>query len=1093
VAVPFGYTNPAFRVRPSQLAGDDRDIFTRIAEGALSNLSKAANVLDLPASSVRDVLAWENPFDQWIPGNWTTDQNRTSGRELLETWGVLGQNQEGFDWGDVAGVATEVVSDPLFWITGPARALTSAGQVAKRADLLGHVAKITGRGVGPRAGRISTTLDDVLKAFPEATEKAQRAAEGMGVTLDAVRHQRLGGLSAFGPPIGNPWAVFGAADESLPAATVLDNIGAAIRWSSPVRAGYQMFGGRSMQAGTRIGQETANAAFDARTTALAESRHAISDIAAELQRKGVLDPDPFEAGNQLYRWIEGHDQAPAEISALIDRARQLNGDILADAQEWGIRREMLDDPNIPFYTPRYKAGSGASRSSRPFSVADESGIAREDILRSGPWGGIQGGTETLRRVARDVGSLLENAKAAGVALDDDDVARYIDGQFGGLVSDEYSRWLPQQSAYEQAFGRHKRLAKTLMKEFETDPDVLRAGLYTDPVTSLQRYTERSLDIVETGKAVLQTLADPEAIDIARRAASTAEEIPVATLLDSLKFDLDAGQGKGALSKLAQLTGRSIDDVAAMSVPRELADDLMRMTQAFSGPEPTNAIMRVVDNITGLTKAGQTSIWPAFHVRNLFSGQFRNWIAGMWDAGSVNDAWRLARGGTVKSAAEIPIIRKTLQDRGQQITDEAATDVLREFVYAHGLAGRGQSEAFARAGINGAQQATATSSPYGAMDSVLSQFPGGFEGQNPFSLRQTAREFFGQTPETQFRRPWEVRGVGERTASTFGPVVAGESISELTENLNRAAPFIHQLRQGIDPAAAAQKVLAAQVDYGTRSYSKFETQIAQRLFPYWRFSSRQIPYVANELLERPGGLMGQTLRVIDSMRDTDDPLPEHIASTTAIPLGQSPDGTRSYLTGFGLMEEDAMRLAPFGVRDTLQEIGSRLNPLARAPVEWAFNQSLFFGGPSGGRDLEDLDPPVGRLLRNVEQTLTGDTSQREPYKLPQAVEFLAANSPVSRFLTTGRTLFDPRKSALDRAMNVGTGFRNTDVSPAVQDRVYADALSQVMREDGARVFEKLYFAGGPSTPREAQMMALMEELRQRQRERGQRRNALLGAR
>ena len=1051
----------------------------------LSGLAKVGNVLDLPGSSVRDILVGENPFDQWMPGNWTTDENRTSGREMLETWGALSPNQEGLDWGDVAGFGAEVIADPTFWFTGPARALTKAGTIAKRADVLGDVAKITGRSVGPRAGRISTTIDDVLKAFPERAGALERAAAGMGTTLDAVKHERLGGLASFGPPIGNPWVVFGASDEALPAASVLDNIGAAIRWSAPVRAGYQLFGGGSLQTGSRIGQETANAAVEARKVALAESRHAMADIATELQRRGVLDPDPFEAGNQMYRWIEGHSPAPPEISDLIDRSRQLNKTILDDAQEWGIHRDTLDDPNIPFYTPRYKTGSGASKSSQPFSVADESGIARDEILRSGTWGSISGGTETLRRMFKESADLMDAAAANNVALDTDDIAQWIGSRWGGSITDDYSKWLPQQSAYEPATGRYKRLASMVQKEYRNDPDVLRAGLYTDPITSMQRYTERSLDIIETGKAVLQTLADADSMNIARHAATrtggtAAEEISITEVLDALKFDLGASPGRGAISKLADLTGQSVDDVAAMTVPRQLVEDLQRMTEAFKGPEPTGDILRVIDNITGLTKAGQTAIWPAFHVRNMFSGQFRNFVAGMFDPRSVKDAYAMSRGGVVRNASEIPIIQKTLIDRGQQVTDEAATDVLREFVYAHRVSGRGQGEAFSRAGNVAPDTA----------GSVLSQFPGGFHGSNPFSFRQTGREFFGATQETQIKKPWEIRGFGERTESTFGPVVAGEGVSELVEDLNRISPFIHQLRQGIDPAHAAQRVLDAQVDYAAQAYSKFETQIAQRVFPYWRFSSRQIPYVANELFERPGGLTGQTIRAIDSLRDSENPLPEHIAQTAAIPLGESPDGTQSYLTGFGLMEEDALRLAPFSVRETLQEIGGRLNPIARMPVEWAFNQSLFYGGPSGGRELEDLDPPVGRLFRNVEQTITGDMTPAQPYQLPQAVEFAMANSPLSRAITTGRMLFDPRKSAIDKAMNFGTGFRQTNVSPAVQDRVYLDALQQVMREEGARTYEKLYFSGGPDTPAEYQTMNLYDEIQERRKKRSQKREQIL---
>jgi len=82
----------------------------------LNGLSAVGNVLDLPGSSVRDALAWKNPFDQWATP--LSDANRTSGRDLLRTHGLAGSQNT---WGNFAGgLAAEIATDPTNLISGKA-------------------------------------------------------------------------------------------------------------------------------------------------------------------------------------------------------------------------------------------------------------------------------------------------------------------------------------------------------------------------------------------------------------------------------------------------------------------------------------------------------------------------------------------------------------------------------------------------------------------------------------------------------------------------------------------------------------------------------------------------------------------------------------------------------------------------------------------------------------------------------------------------------------------------------------------------------------------------------------------------------------
>lgn len=86
----------------------------------LNLLGQFGNVVDLPGSSVRDLLTGNNPIDQWLTP--TVDINRVSGRDVLSKWGLMRPNQEtgmsgwlddpGEGVRDVAGAAFESLFDP---------------------------------------------------------------------------------------------------------------------------------------------------------------------------------------------------------------------------------------------------------------------------------------------------------------------------------------------------------------------------------------------------------------------------------------------------------------------------------------------------------------------------------------------------------------------------------------------------------------------------------------------------------------------------------------------------------------------------------------------------------------------------------------------------------------------------------------------------------------------------------------------------------------------------------------------------------------------------------------------------------------------
>ena len=85
------------------------------------------------------------------------------------------------------------------------------------------------------------------------------------------------------------------------------------------------------------------------------------------------------------------------------------------------------------------------------------------------------------------------------------------------------------------------------------------------------------------------------------------------------------------------------------------------------------------------------------------------------------------------------------------------------------------------------------------------------------------------------------------------------------------------------------------------------------------------------------------------------------------------------------------------------------------------------------------------------------------------EWLAANSPASRYISTLRILTDRRKGWKGVATNLLTGVRITDVSPRVQESLARKAVERALEQvPGSIYFQKRYL------PKEAKARLSPEE-------------------
>ena len=94
---------------------------------AVGGVEAVDNLLGLPASSLRDLLAWENPFDQWLSP--LSSDNRITGRELLRRYDLAGEEDT---WGNfLGGVAVETLLDPTLLVTGPLGTLAKGSKFSR--------------------------------------------------------------------------------------------------------------------------------------------------------------------------------------------------------------------------------------------------------------------------------------------------------------------------------------------------------------------------------------------------------------------------------------------------------------------------------------------------------------------------------------------------------------------------------------------------------------------------------------------------------------------------------------------------------------------------------------------------------------------------------------------------------------------------------------------------------------------------------------------------------------------------------------------------------------------------------------------------
>jgi len=1194
----LGLTAPRAASRtsmPPLTLEEQQSLSSQVLGGGLSTLGFIGGVLDTPGSWIRNTLAGENPF----MGTFDFEE-RTSGREMLEGMGMLDENVEGLDWGDVAGFGAEVLLDPLTYLTGGAAALGKAGKVAKAvkklptrtSDMMDASGKLL-KGKGIREQMTKTTLDDILKAEPAGAardvlrKRMEDAVSGMKgkTTLKDILAEPLAPspLKFNFPFVGGP-RVGGAG-----LARTMDVTGHAIRFSPPGRVTARMFSPAVRGAKSALGQVEAALGFSRGTSREAAIRHehavreqafesaGLSDDAStELFEKSAATTEgtwKLESGEtwDMFSGLSNEKKVEKAFERNMDphlqplvgkKITQEDYDLIKktyrDMYEQNVahHKELIEqgidvklwDEAATLYHPRTiirdRGGKGGKGGKKTFATSTPAELKRNpffhNLAATQEHAGGRGAIEALLRDDRFLGDAAKSHKAQRKLLFKDYLGG-SDGEWLQLVDmdKEIDDIIKASEAAGEKISKETAVERAIEVLYHTDSAreagralFARNKQLDEGFTFLSGKDLRGADELFFGRSPLKDFADRAVHNVQGVEASKAayrllgraaykgvQKGDDVLLTDAIKSATNLGKSTDAnrqmLARIAEnLNGQDAfkgmfpdthplrdlgSDITdwkaakkslsegsdALYVSKGVADDLGRTMKVYLDPASGEGFSKVWDQFSNTFRALVTTPFPAFHTRNAITAMWQNYVVGAFDP--------TVRGGLLNPKAYIqPILdmrrfvktgklpkgwEKVPHFKG--MTEAQATREFRALIYAHHVAPKGALySSVSTGGVSRAGEGSVLDELMGVPGRTAIEKPGFFGWRSlargyKESLLNPKRDInifgvkggFGKTAD-------KAAELGE---DVLGFVKGGREAGRYVEEVNRAATVWAKMKQGYTPEAAADISRGAHVDY--RLNTEWEKKYGKRIFPFYQFTSRMVPWQLREIARRPGGPVPKVMRAAERSREEGGYVPEHLRGTLGIKAGRGAEGTSTqYLTGLDLPHEVIGDLIKVDPADPLSfnsflETGKSVIGLS-SPVFKGTGELLTGKQFYTGRDLTELE---GRLSRLIEPD-----KDKIPPKVPIAVEQLLQNSPIARFLSSAGTLRDPRKAKWQKALNLMTGAKITDVKDTAEFYALREGLEDLLQPSpGIKKIDMLYMPEGGEatlTPRQRELFEQYRRMR-----------------
>lgn len=961
----------------------------------------------------------------------TDEKNVVHGKDLLTDAGVLTRGDD--SWENIgAGVAADIALDPAIWlgaavpraVLGGLNAvgkpvLQGAGNLTQRATF-GAVNPYTAmQKVGDNASRVGSALFDttVHGAWSKPVQDLSR-----DVYDPALRAAQQSARNTMVDPL---------VDLSPYARQVGDEVVG--------RAGVQAAEGYTADA---IGRLTAAGLdpFDAMSVVNTSQKFGDTVRAARQQEiaRGIGTPDLLDVPTWMTEANERLVHAPARLAnqeaARLQQIANRTGDpadiaaaqaAAANASHLNSLPEVFDTAAAMPYFPRTQA-QWADLGPRPASTGSAGGLTavsgsatqREDFLR-----GLPGGTEAINDLVRNPAVSGRTRTMQDLAVEDDLLRRMTGFGSGARPAQFAGDDLAWAGARQQA----KALSDWLR---ELPPQAQQAGMFTSDFVgagfSRLNDSARMLASADAVSEGVVRFAKP----IAQLEQEGVRYVRATDMLNNAGLThVDPVTGKlVAHESVAQSLGlTNVNALRDVAVPLDVAEDMARLGRAYTTPGVLAPVVDAWDKVTNLFKTALTTVFPAFHSRNLMSGLFNQWRDGALSPTALGEAMAVIRGGSITPETAAKVFPGLT-------AEQATTQLLKEAI--------ANKVAFVRDARQTSDVVGQLASRPGGM--LPSQVPEVGGAVRPLSddVGGFLEGFKGGGPrDTSWRDPLAIAGV-KGDVDKFTPVVQGRKLGNTVEDFNRLSHYLSRRSMGDTPEAASMAVRKYQIDYSNAT--GFEQAVMKRLFPWYSFSRGNLPPLLSDLATKPGKLAA-TMHVVTGSREPGEFVPPWVAEGAAMALGEG-DGTKRFISSFGLPVEDELvktvgAVAQGDLSRTLQQAFGMAQPFVKLPAELATGTQMY-----SGRKLEDLRPYEFATLGGlVPQDVARQASQ------------VIANTPLSRFGSTFDKFIDDRKDLGTSLLNTATGLRVTDVEvDKVRERAAQEQLKKLLRgQPGVKTRDEVY--------------------------------------
>jgi hypothetical protein len=975
-----------------------------------------------------------------------------------------------------------------------------------------------------------------------ALARFQAAGKLSGLSDDAIKSamtEVVGKQGAFALPFSRtPIATFGGSGPMAQGwARGKDIVGEAIMSSGPMRGFRSVFAGVRGTLSKQV-QRTAERLHRMEDMQQSTWRRAWSDATEPVVQTDMLDPKynamvrglqevPEEYAEEVVRTISQQTgKSPDALRAIRAKYKQSTGEFADSMTQSTSKFTALDDPfseHVSRHTgdmaPQFR-GTG-----REFDASTPEQIARKESLRGFPGApdDYYSPTNTLTRLSRETANktrkqMVEHLEDSWIGRPD--IRQYYTRENKAIVDDltaqiaetddalrqlqatnESAQRVLQSNPTQQAAdaaeaaqrqwdtagealqsqrtGLQTRLSGIPLRDrvediadvFESLPkDLRQIGIFPNhPMADAYRMFEHGGKSMARSEWIADTLGAPDVF-------VKEGGVPLQTIAKELKLDYGT-----TAQRIADKLSLDPVYVSKLSVDSKVAADLVQATQKFDMPKSVSEVVRLWDSVANAIKAGQTSPWPAFHTRDYTGSAFASMLDNTFGLKSRSAVWDLQRGKFNPYWAKHPLWKAEAARRGiPKPTEKQWMEMAGDMLWRHNTAPFHAGEHLAQVGAG-----TQTAAPKQIGD-ILGQRM----GSDPHGFGRVAKQFAGMEGDATWKLFGKgrgtVRGVGGAQRSTLAPFAAGDTAGALIEQMNRASAWLELTARGVDPNTATDMVRLSQVDYAARAYSPAVRDVVLRMVPYGKFQIGMLKKLGHELTSYPGGPHAIAIKTAGGLARPDELVPPYVSQQMAAKIGETPEGDRRYLTGLGLMHEPAVAYFQPDTKQLGLHVMSQLSPMIKGPGEWFTGQTWFQQGPMGGRAIEDLDPAVGRAMSNAMVSMglrkrEGAMPVQWAGPATRPLEHAIAQSPFGRLATTARTIFDPRKTKTEKALNTLTGVRTTTVSPQAQDAMVRDLLAtEVRRHPAGRLFITPYFSEMEKanlSPEDMAQVERMEALRE----------------